>query len=90
MVKPEDYPPGRQLIVGWLGDLQNGAAKWPFGLHDDGRCGAYGLGAGPGLKWRHSPPKPVETRLTAERASKLIECMVALPQRRPKDCLSGD
>ncbi len=90
VVKPEDYPPGRQLIVGWLGDFANGIAKWQFGLHDDGRCGAMVWVPIPGLKWRHSRPKHVETKLTAERATALIENMTTLPQRYPKDCLSTD
>ena len=88
VVKPEDYPPGRQLIVGWLGDLANGVAKWQFGLHGDGRCGAMIWVPIPGLKWRHSRPKTAETQLTAEHAAALIESMAALPQRCPNDCLS--
>ena len=59
VVKPEDYPPGRQLIVGWLGDLRNGVPKWQFGLHEDGRCGLMVWMPIPGLKWRHSRPKHV-------------------------------
>ncbi|MEI6149480.1 MAG: FKBP-type peptidyl-prolyl cis-trans isomerase [bacterium] len=90
VVKPEDYPPGKHLIIGWLGDLQNGVAKWQFGLHDDGRYGAMVWVPIPGLKWRHNKPKVVEKRLTPERAATLIESAVALPNRFPLECLSAD
>jgi hypothetical protein len=87
VVKPEDYPPGKQLIIGWLGDLQHGVAKWQFGLHDDGRYGAMVWVPVPGMKWRHSRPKVVEKRLTSERATTLIESAVTLPNRFPLECL---
>ena len=90
VVKPEDYPPGRQLIVGWLGDLEHGVAKWQFGLHDDGRCGAMVWVPVPGLKWRHSRPKNVEQHMTADRATTLVQTMIDLPERFPGECLSTD
>lgn len=90
VVKPEDYPPGRHLVVGWLGDLQQGVAKWQFGLHDDGRCGAMVWVPVPGLKWRHSRPKNAEQHMTAERATALIQTMIDLPGTYPGQCLSTD
>ena len=90
VVKPEDYPPGRQLMVGWLGDLQRGVPKWQFGLHDDGRCGLMVWIPIPGLKWRHSRPKNMAQPMTTERAVSLIQTMVDLPCRFPGECLSTD
>ena len=90
VVNPEDYPPGRQLIVGWLGDLAHGVAKWQFGIHDDGRCGATVQIPIPGLKWRHSRMKPVEKRLEPMLAAALIESAVTMPSRFPEDCLGDD
>lgn len=88
VTKPEDNPPGRQIIVGWLGDLQNGVAKWQFGFHDDGRCEAMVQVPIPGMKWRHSRPKLVETKLDPTRAAALIDEAIALPTRYPKECLA--
>jgi hypothetical protein len=88
VTKPEDYPPGRQIIVGWLGDLQNGVAKWQFGFHDDGRCGAMVQIPIPGMKWRHSRPKLVETKLDPTHAAVLIDGAIALRTRYPKECLA--
>lgn len=90
VVKPEDYPPGRQVIVGWLGDLHHGVAKWQFGVDDDGRCGAMVQIPVPGMKWRHSRPKSVQMTLAPERAVALIDGALALPRRYPAECLIHD
>lgn len=89
LVKPEDYPPGRQLIIGWLGDLVHGVAKWQFGLHDDGRCGVMVWVPIPGCKWRHVRPKMAEIHLDAQRAATLMEEATTLPTRFPADCQPG-
>jgi len=85
-VEPGDHPPGRQLVIGWLGDIQRGVAKWQFGLHEDGRCGATVWVPIRGLKWRHSRPKNVETPLTPERATVLIQGMIELPDPARGPC----
>ena len=90
VVKPEDYPPGRHLIVGWLGDLQRGVPKWQFGLHEGGRCGLMVSIPIPGLKWRHARPKNVEQPMVAERADSLIQAMIDLPDRYRGECLIPD
>jgi hypothetical protein len=90
VAKPEDYPPGRQLIVGWLGDLEHGVSKWQFGLHDDGRCGAMVQVPITGLKWRHARPKIVDVKVDPVRAAALIDSAVAMPERYPRDCLTND
>lgn len=87
VVKPEDCPPGRQLTIGWLGNLAGGEAKWQFGLHDDGRCGIMIWVPLPGCKWRHVRPKMAEIRLEAQRANTLLEEAMSLPTRHPADCL---
>lgn len=58
VVKPEDYPAGRQLQIGWLGDLAHGVAKWQFGLSEDGRCHTILWGSDP---WHEVEPLPTET-----------------------------
>ena len=90
VTKPEDYPPGRQLIVGWLGDLEHGIPKWQFGLHEDGRYGAVVWAPIPGLKWRHSRPKMLEETMDPVRAVSLIDSAISMPARYPKDCLTDD
>lgn len=90
VVKPEDYPPGKQLIIGWLGDLQNAVAQWQFGLHEDGRCGTTLRIPIPGMKWRHSRPKLVSAQIDPTRALSLMGEAEALPKRYPGDCLVAD
>lgn len=90
VLKPEDYPPGRQLIVGWLGDLSHGVAKWQFGLYDDGRYGATVQVPIPGLKWRHARTKIVWAKMEPACAIILIEIANGLPGKFPKDCLTDD
>jgi hypothetical protein len=90
VVKPEDYPPGRQLIVGWLGDLAHGIAKWQFGLHEYGRYGGLVWVPIAGLKWRHARPKMLEKKMVPAQAASLIDSAIALPSRHPADCLTND
>lgn len=90
VVKPEDYPPGRQLIIGWQGDLANGVAKWQFGLHDDGRCGAMVYVPIPGCKWRHVKPKINDKPIDPAKAATFIEEAVTWPTRTPDACLPSD
>ena len=90
VVKPEDYPPGRQIVVGWLGDLANGVPKWQFGIHDDGRCGAFLQIPIPDLKWRHACMKNVGVQLDPVRAAAIVDAAISLPKRYPDDCLGAD
>ncbi len=86
--KPEDYPPGRQLAVFNTGDIRHGVARWQFGLHQDGRCGASVTIPVPDLKWRHLRPKHVALQMNSTRATSLIESAVDLPNRFPQECLA--
>lgn len=86
--KPEDYPPGRQLAVVHTGDIRHGVARWQFGLHQAGRCGASVTIPVPDLKWRHLRPKHVALQMDSTRATALIESAVDLPNWVPQECLA--
>ncbi len=88
-VNPEDYLPGRQLSVLWLGDLQNGVGRWQFDLHEDGRCGAMVTIPISGLKWRHARSKQASAQIDPQRVLALIREAETLPERCPADCLNA-
>jgi hypothetical protein len=90
VVKPEDYPPGLKLIVGNTGDIKSNIAKWQFGLDEDGRCGAFVTVPIPGMKWRHSRMKNVESRMDAEDASAVFKQLMDLPVRFPEQCFPSE
>lgn len=89
-MKPEDYPPGLQLIVGNTGDLKSNRAKWQFGLHEDGGCGASVTVPIPGMKRRHSREKHVESHMNPEDISAVFQQLIDLPARFPEQCFQRD
>lgn len=90
VVKSEDCPPGRQLIVGDVGSIQDGLPRWQFGLHEDGRYGITVQFPIPSLKWRHAPRKHVWKAMPAGQAQELLNVVQALPDRYPAQCLPPD
>ncbi len=86
---PEEYPPGRHLIIRHAGDLARAVPRWGFGLHEDGHCGGDVTIPIPGLKWKHSRPKRFETRLDQTRTSTLLQCALSFPINHPAECLSN-
>jgi FKBP-type peptidyl-prolyl cis-trans isomerase FkpA len=90
VVKPDDYPPGRQLVVGDLGCLRDGLPRWQFGLHEDGRYGITVQFPIPNLKWRHVPYKHVWKTMPASQAQELLNVIQELPTRHPEQCLAPD
>ena len=89
VVKPEDWPPGRQLIVGDTGDIGSGKHRMQFGLHDDGRYGASVTVPIPGLKWRHARMKHVEARMDAGKALAILKQVQELSNNFPGQCYPG-
>jgi hypothetical protein len=90
VVGPEDYQPGRQLTVGWLGDRAHGVAKWQFGIHAGGRCIVFLQVPVADLKWSHSRMRILDIRLEPARAATLLDAAINLPKRYPEESLGSD
>lgn len=88
--KPEDIPPGRQLIIEWRGDIVRSITRWSFYLKEDGHCTIIVTVPLPGLKWRHVRPKIKEKMLEPAQSTALIEEAATWPDRMPAACLSGN
>ncbi len=85
---PEDYPPGKQLIIMHYGELVRAVPKWHFGLTEDGGCGGDLTIPLPGLKWRHALPKRFNKKLDPAQAAALFQFVLEFPHKHPQECLA--
>jgi len=87
VVKPEDFPPGRSLVVFHPGEAARNLPRWQFRLDEDGRCGAGLNFPIPGMTWRHTRRKGFSTQIDHATTMVLFEEAVALPGLFPAECL---
>ncbi len=88
--KPEDFAPGKSLLIFHPGEAARNLPRWQFKMDEEGRCGAHVSISIPGVSWRHARTRTVAWHLDPEAASALIEEALSLPVRFPQDCLSND
>jgi hypothetical protein len=89
-MKPEDYPPGRHLVVFHPGEATRNLPRWQFGLYEDGRCGATVNFPIAGMTWRHTRRKNFNTQIDSVAAVALLDEAVNWPIHFPRECLSID
>lgn len=86
--RPEDYPPGKQIVLIHPGELSRSIPKIQFGLQENGDVGAFVTVPIPGMKWRNSRSKVIRSNIPPERCSQLISWVERFPIEHPKECLS--
>jgi hypothetical protein len=85
---PEDYPPGKHLIIMHYGELARAVPKWSFGLHEHGGCGGEITIPIFGLKWRHAMPKRFGKKLDPAQAAALFQFVLEFPHKHPQEGLA--
>lgn len=90
VVKPEDVPLGKSLLVSNGGGAARGLPWWQFIAREDARCGASFVRPIPGLHWKHTPRKGVDIHLSADQISSLIQSAMEFPEKFPADCIARE
>lgn len=88
--RPEDFPPGRHVVVYSPGEAARNLPRWQFGLSEDGNCGAGLYLPIPGMTWRHTRRKEFHASLTPAIVQQVLNDAVTLPERFPNECLTTD
>jgi len=85
--KPEDYPPGQQLLVFHPGVAARDLPRWQFHLEENGLCGVRMEFPIPGMTWRHTRRSAVSMQIDEAAAAALFQSAIALPCQFPAECL---
>jgi hypothetical protein len=89
--KPEDFPPGKQLIVHRPGDASRNLSHWQFGLHEDGRAGfSLQKAPPPGATWRHMRHQHVEAKFSPSEIEQMFQDVLSLPSTHADQILRGE
>jgi hypothetical protein len=88
--RPEDFPPGRHVVIYHPGEASRNLPRWQFGLSEDGNCGAGLKYSIPGMTWRHTRHKEFRAKVEQTIAEAVLNEAETLPARFPKECLSTD
>jgi hypothetical protein len=83
--KPEDFPPGKSLLIHHSGEAARNLPRWQFSLHEDGRCGAMIEYPIPGLTWRYVRRKNIDIKLDKTAVQDMFESVSEFPKQFPKD-----
>lgn len=84
--KPEDYPPGKHLLVIHPGEAARHQPRWQFGLGEDGCWGIMFTHPIPGMPWRHARHSHMEGRIDSESVRSMFDAALALRRLFPGDC----
>jgi FKBP-type peptidyl-prolyl cis-trans isomerase FkpA len=90
VMKPEDYPPGRHLLVFHPGEAARNLPRWQFHLEEDGRGGAAIDFPIPGMTWRHTRRRAVNIQMDQAEAAALFQSAITLPSLFPAECLTTE
>lgn len=87
---PDDYPPGKQLLVTRPGEAARNLPRWQFGLREGDSAGATITYPVPGLTWRYARQKDVKLEFAPTEAAEILQSAQAILAEFPKDCLLHD
>lgn len=87
VVKPGDYPPGKQLLVFRPGEAAQNLPRWQFGLREGDAAGAAITYPLPGLTWRHARVRHVELKFDTTEKEEVIQSAQATLAEFPNECL---
>ncbi len=88
--RPEDFPPGRHVMVSHPGDAARKLPRWQFRLSEDGNCGGGLYFPIPGMTWRHTRRKEFQVALGPAIIQAALDDAETMPSRFPNECLSND
>jgi hypothetical protein len=91
ILKPEDFPKTKQLIITRPGEAARSVDRWQFGLRENGDFGVS-INRYPrsGTTWRHSKPLRKQTRLSEEKANAILTEVVAFAKDHATECVSRE
>ncbi len=90
---PDEYQPGKQLVIFYPGEAARNLARWQFGLlENDCRCGASFTYPIPRVHWRHALKKysVIHEVLDQSLTKTLFENALSLPNQFPKECFKHE
>ena len=87
---PDDYPPGRQLLVFHPGEAARSLPRWQFGLREGDSAGATITYPVPGLTWRCARQKEVKLEFDPNETAEILQSVQAVLAEFPTDCLLHD
>jgi hypothetical protein len=90
VARPEDYPPGKQLLVFRPGEAARNLPRWQFGVLEGGVAGAFLTFPIPGQTWRHARTKNVQLNLSTEELRLVFESVYSTQAAHPAECLRDD
>jgi hypothetical protein len=82
-LRPEEYPPGKDLCIVHPGELSRSLAKWYFELSDDGKYRGRVTTAIPGFKWRHLRGRNFMGNIEPARVASLMKWVMEFPLKYP-------
>jgi hypothetical protein len=88
--RPQDFPPGRHVVVYCPGEAARNLPRWQFRLSEDGNCGAGLYFPIPGMTWRHTRRKEFSASLERAVVEAVLNDAATLPVRFPNECLTTD
>lgn len=90
-LRPEDFPPGKQLTIRGYNDVttQNLCA-WQFSVIEDGRGSVLFHYPQPEGNRRHAHAGYIQIDWSQAEAAEFIQEVLAMPERFPDECLSSD
>lgn len=89
-MRPEDYPPGKKLVVFCRGELTCNKPRWTFWLGEDGDSSVSVTIPIQGQKWRHARKKHAQVKLDPTQAAVFFEYVLGLPKQFPNECFSKE
>jgi len=91
VVHPENYPPGKHLLVFRPGEAARSLARWQFGLREgDSVAGVQITYPVPGATWRYARPKSFELNLGPEKVDEILESAQSTFTDNPTTCLRNE
>ena len=88
--KPEDYPPGKQLLVFRPGEAAQNLPRWQFGLREGDSARAVITFPLPNLTWRHARVRHVELKLDTNEMEEVFQSAQATLAEFPMECVQHD
>jgi len=90
VLHPDDYQPGKYLLVFRPGEAARNLRRWQFGLREGESAGATITNPLPGLTWRYARSRSVEIKLDPAQMAELIQSVQSTLAEFPEDCLKHD
>jgi hypothetical protein len=87
---PDDYQPGKLLLVSRPGEAARNLPRWQFGFREGESAGAVITYPLPGLTWRYARRRNVEIKLDPAQMAELIQSVQSTLAGFPEDCLKHD